>query len=231
MKLFNGLLLATIIIFSTILSSCNSDSDDGGYITAMLSFATLTVNNDMGCTFTTQEKDDSELVTFTSTTSLNKNEYTIGNRYLIAYNNESGERYKSGPISLHTIYGISNGKAEDRDKSVINNLATNMLRASMVYREGIYINVEATAPYMSGYVKVFNIYVDDATTGNDYPDAYLVYEPYNINTNEYTFCGSFDISPVWNLPTCKGLHLHYYDRNGDAKTDIFVKSVSLTPSI
>ncbi len=226
MKLISRLFIGALIALTPLLTACNNEDNANTESISFFTIATLKANNDAGCTFTVQEKDDSEIVTYTYNKKLSG--VTVGKRYRIIYMTASGKQYESGALNYLGIGDVCNGKVENRPLSVINTTPNSLLRTSWIARTGSYINFFSTAPYQS-YIKVINIYVNDETTNNSIPDAYLVYSPDDTNSGDKQFYSSIDISEVWKLNTCKGIRLHYYDGNGVEATTTFKKGEDFTP--
>ncbi len=224
MKIISKFLLCALLAPLAVFTSCNSDDDPKPQLESFMAFVTLTQNNDNGCIFITQEKDDSEVVTYTCSQKLDEKSFKVGERYLINFSNESGKRFQSGPIVFHGYLPIASSKSQAKPHTLINEYTSDPVNVSMVERAGTYINVEATAP-VAYQLREFAIYVDETTVNNEYPEAYIVLKTDNVGASDKIFYGSFDLSPVWMLSTCKGVNLHYNTTNG-TKKQVFTKSVS-----
>ena len=223
MKIISKIILCALLAPMVMLSSCNEDAPDNPQITTFMAFVTLTELNEKSCVFTTQEKDDSELVTYTCEQTLDKQVFKTGERYLISFTNESNERFKSGPIVFHGYQPIVSEDAQIKAHSLIGSYMVDPINVALVERSGTYINLQATAPAMQN-IK-FGIYIDEATAENAYPEAYVIYKSDNAAASDKLFYGSFDLTPVWKKTTCKGINLHFNTSDG-LKTEKFSKSVS-----
>lgn len=227
MKSISKLLMMVPVLMAAMLCSCNDDNDTPIPSGAFTVFATLERLDNTGATFTTQELDDSELVTYVTTQELDSKIYTVGKRYVIVFSNQSGKRFQSGEITLYMAYSVFNGKAESHTAADCEAAFKDPVNLSMIYRTGKWLNVEATAP-VGVQPKVFTVYVDQATINNEVPEVYVAFKTDNINGPERTFFGSFDLSPVWNLSTCHGLRVHYFTKGVETvevitKTDLPIK--------
>ena len=195
------------LTLSTCLVSCNDDDKDD--VEMFMAFVTYAESSKDGSVFTTRPNNDLPLVTFTSGIVLDSKKYSTGKRYIIGYTTPSNKRFESGPISLMTIMNVTNGKAEEATLNAIQGMQNNLLEVSMLQREGQYLNIEATAP-IQFQPKTFGIYVDDETIGNARPDIYIGFETDNTGGAYRTFFGSFDLSPIWDLPSCEGVRIHFH---------------------
>lgn len=95
MKSISKLLMMVPVLMAAMLCSCNDDNDTPIPSGAFTVFATLERLDNTGATFTTQELDDSELVTYVTTQELDSKIYTVGKRYVIVFSNQSGKRFQS----------------------------------------------------------------------------------------------------------------------------------------
>ncbi len=220
---------AFVALALATLTSCNSSSGDNPSVESFLTFATLTASNEMGSTFTAQEDGDSPVVTFTSTVELNTKVYTLGERYIINYSNDSKERFKSGPIDLYGVYGIGNGKAEVKSQDDIARLQRDPIDVTSAARTGKYINLVCNAA-INSKARNINLYFDETTADDEYPVAYVGFESDNAASSPKTFYASIDVSTVWNKQSCKGITLKF-ENNGMVKNVKFEKSgMDITPA-
>lgn len=230
MKSISKLLMMVPVLMAAMLCSCNDDNDTPIPSGAFTVFATLERLDNTGATFTTQELDDSELVTYVTTQELDSKIYTVGKRYVIVFSNQSGKRFQSGEITLYMAYSVFNGKAESHSAADCEAAFKDPVNLSMIYRTGKWLNVEATAP-VGVQPKVFTVYVDQATINNDVPEVYVAFKTDNINGPERTFFGSFDLSPVWNLSTCRGLRVHYFTKGVETVEVITKTGLPIKPEL
>lgn len=219
MKTIKLMAFGLLAALALLTSSCNEKGNPE--YTMFMAFVTYEGSTDAGSKFTTRENGDSPLVTFTSTTVLKEEQYPKGTRYIIGYTNESEQRFQSGPISLMAIIPIANGPVHRATKQSIEAIYTDMVQLTLLQRTGKFINIEAVAP-VQFQPKQFGLYVDDTTMGNEIPDVYVGFESDNTGGAQRQFYGSFDISSLWDLPTCKGIKIHYHS-NGMEKDFIYEK--------
>ena len=203
-------ILASLAGASLLLTavSCNNDDDTPTMDNSFAAFATLQKTDDSGSVFTTSEVGDAPLVTFTTTYKVDDKYIEEGQRCVIYYTNTSGERFKSGPIDLKGLAQVINGKIETKSKAEIDKLMQYPSNMTGIERTRQYANLVLSAPG-SGTPKVCSIYVDEATVDQAVPEAYVVFQPGSNVGSDLSYSASFDLSPVWDLPTCEGLNVHY----------------------
>lgn len=220
MKLINNILAAAILLPLFTLASCNNDDPDPLIIyNAFVNYQGTEGNT---ATFTTQEKDDSELITFTTTANVSS--LTKGNRYVISYSTPDGSRFKSGPIELYQVLTPYQEPYKEATIEEIQELNANPVSCSPG-RTGVYINVPAVAEFPP---KTFGLYVDKATMSNELPDVYVIFEADDKKPSQAgTYLGSFDISKLFENHA--GIRLHY-QQNGIYKiTDYRKGNMTIKP--
>ena len=200
-----------------MLTACN-DNDEP--TPSFLIFATYSEATSAGSVFTAQRNLDSPLVTYTTSVVLDGEHYKVGNRYIINFTNDTNRCYESGPINLLYIVDVCNGAITEASRDEIAEVSVDPLEFLMIQREGHYINVQVVA-YVHTQPTLFNMYVDRETVNNEIPDVYFGFKSDVLSSQKQLF-GSFDIASVWNLPTCKGICIHY-GANNENKTLTFSK--------
>lgn len=217
MKKFKFLAFILCVVMMPMLTACN-DNDEP--TPSFLIFATYSEATSAGSVFTAQRNLDSPLVTYTTSVVLDGEHYKVGNRYIINFTNDTNRCYESGPINLLYIVDVCNGAITEASRDEIAKVSVDPLEFLMIQREGHYINVQAVA-YVHTQPTLFNMYVDRETVNNEIPDVYFGFKSDVLSRQKQLF-GSFDIASVWNLPTCKGLCIHY-GANNENKTLTFSK--------
>ncbi len=226
MKKLNQLALGLLaVIFGFGAMSCNDDKVDSQDM--FMAFVTYTSSSDDGSVFTTRENLDQALVTFTSTAVLSEKDYPLGQRYIIGYTNQSGNRYQSGPINLMTVMKIINGKIETATSDAIAKLTETDLNIELLQREGTYLNIQATGPIQI-QPKKFGLYVDESTVNDKIPQVYVGFETDNTGGYQRTFFASIDIAQLWNKAGCEGLNIHF-QVNGVKKEILFQRTMHVQP--
>jgi hypothetical protein len=89
-----------------------------------------------------------------------------------------------------------------------------------VWRSGKYINLRLRLEY-SDKPRYFYLVTDSLTMTDAVPQLYLVHDRKGEAEN-YLFetYASFDISKVWNLPSCQAINIHINDSNSN-KEEIY----------
>lgn len=220
MKLINNILAAAILLPLFTLASCNNDDPDPLIIyNAFVNYQGTDGNT---ATFTTQEKDDSELITFTTTANVSS--LTKGNRYVISYSTPDGSRFKSGPIELYQVLTPYQEPYKEATIEEIQELNANPVSCSPG-RTGVYINVPAVAEFPP---KTFGLYVDKATMSNELPDVYVIFEADDKKPSQAgTYLGSFDISKLFENHA--GIRLHYQQNGIYKMTDYRKGNMTIKP--
>jgi len=200
-------ILAVMMLPLLTLTACSNDDDDPVMI--YNAFVTYTGNTGNTATFTTQEKDDSDLITFTA--EVNNNIGLVkGKRYVIAYTTFSGKRLESGPIDLYQILTPFQDETKEASLEDIKAMKEAPYTATPG-RTGYYINVPATADFMP---KTFCLYVDKATLAEKLPDVYIVFEADDTKpAQKGTYLGSFSVEKYFTNANCDGIRLHYKQDN------------------
>lgn len=217
MKKLKFLAFILCVVMMPMLTACNDDDEP---TPSFLIFATYSEATSAGSVFTAQRNLDSPLVTYTTSVVLDGEHYKVGNRYIINFTNDTNRCYESGPINLLYIVDVCNGDITEASREEIAEVSVDPLEFLMIQREGHYINVQAVA-YVNTQPTLFNMYVDRETVNNEIPDVYFGFKSDVLSSQKQLF-GSFDIASVWDLPTCKGICIHY-GANNENKTLTFSK--------
>jgi len=236
MKKTTHIFIAILAMTAALLTtSCNSD-EPTPVTETFDSFVTYDgateLSKNWTYTFTTREENDSPLVTFTwsSPSDMTKN-LTKGNRYLITYTNASKQRYASGSITLVQILEIFTSKVTEKSIAQINEMQKSPVSIQLTERSGQWINIIGTAPYNS-LPATFALFVDEATINSSIPEVYVgfVSDSSSSTASDKTIYGSFDIAPVWNLKTCKGIRLHYKTATDEGSKTFYRNNGPITPT-
>lgn len=201
------LILSTLLL--TIATSCSSDVpevNDTGYID-IVSFVNTTNNS---TTFQFQQKDDSPVITYEAQDITIDTAYMPrGTRLILAYAPISGEAYKSGYIHVLGMQSILNDNVKIQE--IDNNWDEHGIYLYDLWRAGSLINVSCSVIF-SEFPARFELVADETTIDNEYPQLYLVHE-YTATADESqkAFFASFDMSNVWNKPSCKGVVININD--------------------
>lgn len=228
--------LCLVALLATVaMTSCDDEQKTPGGTAQFAALVTFVSSNDQGSVFVAQENNESSPVTLTSPMKIDKpdanglNGLNPGERCIIYYSNDSGKPFQAGSIRIYTIRIIANGKILSESMAEIRKGMADPIRVSNVERIGQYVNVFAKAPFNSE-AKQFIIAVDEATVNDEVPQAYVLFKSDNAGVADREIIGSFDISSVWNLSTCKGLTIHYKDGEKDASVSFAKGGISIRPT-
>lgn len=208
-------LFTLLSIMTVAICSC---SDDDYNDRALLSeIVTATRNTPDGIEFQYRRYGDSPLITLTADGFSVKDEF-IGKRMLLRYYNKSEIETSPRKIEIAALSAINNDTARIADIDTIAWNATPIYLNS-IWRSGQYINVHLKVMY-SATARLFNLTADSATIDSDIPQLYMCHNTFSAPDN-YMFetYSSYDISNIWNRPTCKGIDIHVNDSN--LKTDTY----------
>ncbi len=217
-------LISALLCMAVLAATSGCATDDGpDSRDAMLSdIVTLVSSSTSGGTiFSFQRYDDSEEIILQDPGYTNT-DIEAGNRVLLYYYPESGLPYTSGTIKVRTLQMINNGSIATADLDRLN-WDTTPVWLNAVWRTGTYLNFRLRLSY-SDAARHFSLTADNATLSNPMPDVYLVHD---LDGQPESYLreaiASFDISDVWNLPTCTGITLHINDSNLPQTTYSFTK--------
>ncbi len=226
MKTISRLLLIASV--ALMITSCSDDDKNGSSALdgTFTTFVTYMGSGDGGSSFTVTEPGTDVLTTFTSIVKIPAETLKAGERTLINYNNTSGKRYQSGPITLRGYIKIFNGAAPRKPQGEIAGASADMIDVQALELSDTYINVVAQAG--ADAPLLFDLWIDEATVASDTPDAYVVFST-DTNSGQRMLYGSFDIAGVLNLPTCQAIRVHYMTDAGPETTTFPKGSQTIHP--
>lgn len=205
-------------LMSIVSTSCSNDVpevNDTGYID-IVSFVSTTNNS---TTFQFQQKDDSPVITYVAQDiTVDTTFMPHGTRLILAYAPISGEAYKSGYIHVLGMQSILNDNVKIQD--IDNNWDKDGIYLYDLWRAGSLVNVSCSVIFSEVPAR-FELVTDETTIDDEYPQLYLIHE-YTASDNESqkAFFASFDMSDVWNKPSCKGvvINLNNLENNNNRIT-------------
>ena len=217
-------LISLFFCIAAVAATTGCASENGpDYRDAMLSDIVTVVSSsaDAGTIFSFQRYDDTEEIIL-SARGYTNTDIEDGTRVLLYYYPESGQPYTSGPIKVRSLQMINNGSLKPVDIDGLNWDATPVWLNS-VWRTGRYLNFRLRLSY-SEAARHFSLVADKTTLSSPMPDIYLAHD---LDGQPESYLresiASFDISDVWNLPTCTGITLHINDTNLKQTTYSFTK--------
>ncbi len=175
-----------------------------------------------GTTFTMQRYDDSPLITYTASNWVAPEKY-VGQRVQIYYYTQTGQPYAPGPIRLRGVNSINNGDVNTDGDPFEPAWDADAVWLNAIWRTGKYLNLRLRVSY-SSEPRYFSLVADAATLSDEQPQLYLVH---NLNGQPGSYLSeiysSFDISAVWNQPSCRSVCVHINDLNRPQQTYVFEK--------
>lgn len=224
-------MLALVALIAMVgLSSCNIDDPNQPITDVYTDIVTISRLDGAAPTFTYQRDGDSPLVTLSASENIPTN-YREGERVVISYAPLNGlTQNESGAVRLLAIApteGLGQPLARSNAEKT-GNWATGMVDMRGVWRTGPYLNL-VFAVYTASPAKQCKVYLDENTIDDDYPRAYLIFEPSETGTpgNYMVYC-SYSISEIWSKKSCKGIKVFYA---GALQTDpvVIIKESGLQP--
>ena len=190
---------------ATMTTACSDPNDDEPTVyTDIVSFTSQT---DKGSSFTLRKEGDSPLVTLTSATRLRPQDFKTGTRIVLQYIPESGNQYESGPVRLYAAMNVQGSEVLEGTAASTDNWASHGMMIYSVNRTGEFLNIFGQGKYSTK--PDFKLYIDSSTLDAEYPEVHMVFRDDNqLMSSNHIVYGSFDISSVWERPTCKGIHFY-----------------------
>lgn len=222
MKAMRGLIL--VIAGSLALASCSNDEPEYRVPTDVCyDFVTFESKSAKGSEFSLRRSGDSELITYHSAFSFDQDTVLHkGYRFIIQYKRVDGEPYTSGRITLYGYRLLDNADSQQL-VGYDSQRPSEVVKPQTMTRTGQYINMQMQMSCLhAAKAKTMQLAVDSATLLRDVPELRLVYHASSPGGNFTTGYASFDISSVWDLPTCRGVKVTCCTPNGDEST-IFYK--------
>lgn len=190
--------LVGIIALSTGFSSCNSDSDDGTQLYAVI--ATYQSSSDLGSTFTYRKEGDEPLITLTTSQKFSSEIFKVGSRVLIQYTTDL-PAYTSGAIQVigmaNTVGGGAN--ATEATAAETENWKTDIIEIRSLWRTGSYLDIAFIASV--GANSYFKFYLDKATIGTSCPEFHIVLtQGGSLGGQQGLYYASYSIANAWDNP-------------------------------
>lgn len=225
------LLLAGAAAFG--FTACNSsEEDDGGKTFADI--VTLESTSSAGSVMTFRVKDDSPLITLSTTQSFSTDVFKPGMRILAIYHPESNEHGVSGPVRVENA-APTLGKGTAPVPAVVDTLdnwASDpiVMPEGAVWRSGQYLNMAFQA-VSSPQPRKFYVYVDEKTLDSEYPELHVVFKTGNYSSMyTFAFYVSYDIAGLLNGNGVKGVKVFYFNDGAATPTCVTIENPGqLTP--
>jgi len=215
--------LAAALTAALLTTACiNEDTVDGPVAMTLTDVVTFEGNTsaDAGAVFTFRKADDSPLITLTADAAVNNERVSPGTRLLVSYTPASGHAYTSGDVTLRGWQMINNGSVTTGDIQDYPEWNRDKVYLYSIWRDGTYINFHARMVY-STTPRTFRFMAAEATLDNTYPEIYLLHQlPEPTTSHDRHYYASFDIAPVWNRPTCRGVRIIV--ANSNLRQEVFI---------
>lgn len=225
MKVLRRWILALAIApMAWALAACSNDEPEYRVPTDVCyDFVTFEAKGPKGSEFSLRRSGDSELVTYFSAYSFDGDTVLHkGYRLIVQYKRVDGEPYTSGPITLYG-YRLLDDAGNQQLVGYDPERPGEVVKPQTMTRTGQYINMQVQMSCLhAAKAKTMELAVDSATLAGDVPELRLVYRASSPGANFCTGYASFDISSVWDLPTCRGVKVTCLTPDGD-QSSIFYK--------
>lgn len=222
-----------VVAIALLACSCNNDNnDDDPQNGTQIDFVTVKMVSNAGTSFELQKEGDSPVLTLVTSKKLS-DDVKEGQRILLRYFPANGQPYTSGsitPTGYMTIYGggdpVKMQKSEDAG-----GFASEEVTMEICQRSGKYINVAARC-FMLNAPNSFELVCDQSTIDSEEPVVYLLYksDSNSVDGAYKVVYGSWDISSIWNLSTCKGIRVKYATTDGTKSVAIIKDASQITPA-
>ncbi len=229
--------LISIVAAATAMfafTACNS-SDDSDTGNQYADIVTLESTAPSGSVMTFREKDDSPLITLTTTQAFSTEIFTPGTRILAIYHPESNKRGESGPVTVAAA-SPTLGKGSAPVPAVVDTLdnwASDriVMPGESVWRSGYYLNMAFQA-ISTATPKKFYVYVDEKTVDSEYPELHVVFKSGNSSSMyNFAFYASYNIAGLWNRPGVNGVKVYYFNDGAMMPSCVTIdKTSEITPS-
>lgn len=220
------LLYVATLLFAVSLTSCRDDDGPFADKAVLTDIAVVMESADGAARFAVQKGEDTPSATLiVPSLTLNDKEFPVGDRLLLSYHysDPTTPAYSSGEVSVDGIAKINNDVLRIDPIDAHPNWDKTPIYLYSIWRTGCYINVNSRLTY-STTTRTFMLMVDKATVDDEVPELYLVHDikdaPDNFTRHNYA---SFDISALWNRPTCKGVNINVASTNNPQKSFTFNK--------
>ncbi len=192
-------------ILALILTGCSGKEPETP-MTAVASIATYESTADGVSTFSYTDNNN-DLITLSAAWKGNA-DLKAGKRVLIYYT--ASEYGVSGQISLLSVTPLPGGAPKQVDLTEIPE--SEPMQQCSVWKSGQYLNLSSIVTF-GGAAKEVSLYIDESTSNQQIPDAYIVVVPENngVVGVERALYASWDISSILAAPDFQGLKVKYTD--------------------
>ena len=221
MKTYRLLILTLLAIITT---SCGDDIPYNDRA-ALYDIVTFDGPEEEGVVFSFQQVNDSPIIHLVARgITLDEQTARKGQRLLIGYYPISGKAYVSDQIELIGYSQVYQNQVITTSSDKITGWDKNAIWLNSIWRSGMFLNLNLRAD-QAGSSRRFELIADQSTINDPMPHLYIAHDllgnPENYSRQIYA---SFDLSPVWNFNSCKGVIVHINDSNLKQDTYTFTKT-------
>ncbi len=208
-KSFKLFLLAAVALPMVMLTSCFGTPEPPKPEDQQLStFVTYEGQNATSMLFSTYRYQGAPKVSLTAAIIPAFAKLEPGTRLLLMYTNSVANPFESGPINIVNALEAYTDTVEVAPKSEISTLNQHPAYVGYCNLEGGYFDIVLEAP-VAQKQRTFNIYIDENTVNEEFPDAYLCFVSDSEMSSNKTLFASIDMTPMLGRSTCKGFRLHF----------------------
>ncbi len=209
-------------LMAVLVSSCKGDDEPSATIPqgACYDFVTLEESSEAGSVFTMRKNEDSPLISYYSDIDFSRIQ-TIkdGDRLILCYDRIDGEIYTSGDINVYGYVQLSTTEQNmlTGDAGEYDGWQCPPMKVNALWRTGCFINLDTEiSVFQARKPEILVIVADKATADGDLPELHVFYSNVKDNDGEnpYRVYASFDISEVWERPSCRGVKVTYHSHDG-----------------
>lgn len=214
-------LLRLIVLTSAgaLVASCRDDGDDGDLRQPTLyDIAEVAEKTSSSTVFTVYRPDAAETAVTLSAPGVSVGNIEVGTSVFLAYVPENGKPYTSGRISVERVNTINNSNLKRGTEMSLRGWDEDPVWLQSLWPAGDKVCVRLLLPY-STEPRRFVLVVDDATSGNPYPDAYLYHRRNDLQPNfSRQYYAAFNLAALWATPGIEGLTIHVANSNNPTLT-------------
>ena len=212
--LFRRLIPAMLVPLCAMVVSCNDDSDTPSERATLYDVVEFTSQSASGTVFTLWRPDATETITLTTSTPvIDASNVAAGESVFLAYIPANGKPYTSGPVGAVTYGFVNNSVVKKSTAEKLEGWDAEPIYLMSLWRAGGKICMRLRMTYDTA-PRLFALVVDESTTGDEYPTAYLYHRrPSDVPNFSRQYYAAFDVTPLWATPGCKGLRVRVANSN------------------
>ncbi len=206
MILHRAYALIRVILFVTagiLAAACRDDGDDAEHQPTLYDIVEISDKTATSTVFTVYRPDASETAVTLSAPGVSVGDIEVGTSVFLAYIPENGSPYTSGRISVERVSTINNSNLKRGTEMSLRGWDEDPVWLQSLWPAGDKVCVRLLLPY-STEPRRFVLVVDDATSGNPYPDAYLYHRRNDLQPNfSRQYYAAFNRPPSGPPPASK----------------------------